>query len=70
MAKFKERIAVNKQRLHTFHMERFNIKMLNEVEAKEQYCVEDPNRFAALEDVEVEINSAWEMIRECKTFNQ
>jgi hypothetical protein len=47
-------------------MERFNLKKLNQVEGKEQYCVEVSNRFAVLEDldVEVEINSAWEMIRE------
>jgi hypothetical protein len=36
------------------------------VQGKEQFCVEVPNRFAALEDLdtEVEINSAWETIRE------
>jgi 50S ribosomal subunit-associated GTPase HflX len=44
-------------------MERFNLKKLNKVEVKEQYHVEVSNRFAAL-DTEVEINSAWEMIRE------
>jgi hypothetical protein len=46
-------------------MERFNLKKLKEVEAKEQYRVEVLNRFAALEglDTEVEINSAWETIR-------
>jgi hypothetical protein len=47
-------------------MERYNLKKLNEVEGKEQFRVEVSNRFAALEDLdaEVEINSAWEMIRE------
>jgi hypothetical protein len=47
-------------------MERFNLKKLNEVEGKKQYGVEVSKRFAALEDldVEVEINSAWETIRE------
>jgi hypothetical protein len=47
-------------------MERFNLKKLNDVEDKEQYRVEVSNRFAALEDLdaEVEINSAWETIRE------
>jgi hypothetical protein len=47
-------------------MERFYLKKLNEVEGKEQYRVEVSNRFVALEDLdtEVEINSAWEMIRE------
>jgi hypothetical protein len=47
-------------------MERFNLEKLNEVEGKEQYNVEVSNRFAALKDLdtEVEINSAWETIRE------
>jgi hypothetical protein len=39
---------------------------LNEVEGKEKYRDGVSNRFAAMEelDTEVEINSAWEMIRE------
>jgi hypothetical protein len=47
-------------------MQRFNLNKLNEVEGKEQFRVEVLNRFVALEDLdaEVEINSAWEMIRE------
>jgi hypothetical protein len=47
-------------------MERFNLKKLKEVEVKEQYRVEISNRFAALEelDTEVDINRAWETIRE------
>jgi hypothetical protein len=47
-------------------MERFNLKKLKEVGGKEQFCVEVSNRFAALEDLdaEVEINSAWETISE------
>jgi hypothetical protein len=47
-------------------MERFNLKKLREVEHKEQHCVEVSNRFATLEDVDkkVEINSAWETIRQ------
>jgi hypothetical protein len=57
------RLAMNKLRSQRFHMERFNVKKLNEVEGKEKYCVEDSNRFAVL-DAEVEINSAWEMIRD------
>jgi hypothetical protein len=61
-----ETLAVNKQRSHRFLMERFNLKKLNEVESKEKYHVEVSNRSAALEDLdaEVEINSAWEMIKE------
>jgi hypothetical protein len=39
VAKVRERLAVNKQRSHRFHIERFNLKKLNEVEGKEQYWV-------------------------------
>jgi hypothetical protein len=65
VAKHRERLAVNKQRSQRFHMKRFNLKKLDEVEGKEQFRVEISNRFAALEDLdaEVEINSAWETIR-------
>jgi hypothetical protein len=66
VAKVREILAVNKQRSHRFHMERFSLKKLNKVEDKEQYCIEVSNRFAASEDLdaEVEISSAWEAIRE------
>jgi hypothetical protein len=47
-------------------MERFIPKELNEAEGKEKYRVGVSNRFAALEDLdtEVDINSTWETIRE------
>jgi hypothetical protein len=66
VAKFKERLAVNKHISFRFHVEWFELKKLNEVESKEQCRVEVSNRFAALEDLdtEVEIKSAWETIRE------
>jgi hypothetical protein len=66
VAKIRERLAVHKQRSHKFSMEIFNIKKLNKAESKAKYCAEVSNRFATLEDLdaEVEINSAWEMIRE------
>jgi hypothetical protein len=62
VAKIRERLAVSKQTTHRVHMERFNLKKLNEVEGKEQYRVEISNRFAALEnlDTEVDVNKAWE----------
>jgi uncharacterized protein YwgA len=37
---------------------------INEVEGKEQYRVEIPNGFSALENAEVDINRAWKIIRE------
>jgi 50S ribosomal subunit-associated GTPase HflX len=47
-------------------MERLNHKKLNEVEGNVQYRVQVSNKFAALEDLdaEVEINSAWDMTKE------
>jgi hypothetical protein len=44
------RLAVSKQTTHRVHMERFNLKKLNEVEGKEQYHVETSNRFTSLEN--------------------
>jgi hypothetical protein len=57
-----ERLAVSKQITQRFHMERFNVKKSHEVEGKEQYHTEISNRFAALEnlDIDVAINRAWE----------
>jgi hypothetical protein len=62
---------VIKQGLQRFHIERFNLKKLNDVEGKVQFHVEVSNRFVASEDLdaEVEINSAWETIRENITFS-
>jgi hypothetical protein len=66
VAKIKERIAVNKYVSHKFHTDRFNLKMLNEVEGKKKYRVKVSNSFAELEDLdaEVETNTVSETIRE------
>jgi hypothetical protein len=47
-------------------MERFNLKKLNKLDVEEKYCIGFSNRFAALEDLdaEVEINTIWETIGE------
>jgi hypothetical protein len=48
LAKVRGILAVNKQRSHRFLMEKFNLKMLMEVEDKEQFGVEISKRFAVL----------------------
>jgi hypothetical protein len=56
----RERLAVNKQILHRFHMERFSSQNLYyELVCKRKYHVNVSNRFAALEYLyaEEEINS-------------
>jgi hypothetical protein len=62
--KFRERLALSKQTTHIIHMERYNLKKLNEVEGKEQYRIEISNRLAASENsnTEVDINRAGETI--------
>jgi hypothetical protein len=47
VAKIRDRLAVSKQKTQSSYGE-VNLKKLNEVERKEQYCVEISNRFAAL----------------------
>jgi uncharacterized protein YutE (UPF0331/DUF86 family) len=75
VAKVRERLAMSKQAKHKFHMERFNLKKLNEVSGKEQYWIEISNRFAALENLVVDdyyyldINRVWETIRENIEFS-
>jgi hypothetical protein len=60
VAKVRERLAVNKQRSHRFCMEWFSLKVLKNVQGKEQFHVEISYRFSVLEgsDAEVDINSA------------
>jgi hypothetical protein len=41
---------VSKQTIHRVHMERFNLKKLNEVEGKKKYHIEISNGFLALEN--------------------
>jgi hypothetical protein len=59
VTKVRERLAMTKQRSQTFHMEKFNLKKLNEVEGK-KYRIEVSNMFATSEDLdaEVDINGA------------
>ncbi|PNF22675.1 hypothetical protein B7P43_G07120 [Cryptotermes secundus] len=56
VAKVRERLAVIKQTTQRVHMERFKLKKLNELEGKEQYCVEISNWFTALENLETEVD--------------
>jgi hypothetical protein len=55
LAKVREKLTVKKQRSQRLNMERFNLKMLNDVEGKDQFGHEVPNRFAALEDLDTEV---------------
>jgi len=66
VAKLRERLAVNKKAAQKFDRERFNLRKLNELEVKEKYQTEITNRFAALEnlDVDEDVNRAWENIKE------
>jgi len=62
----REKLAVNKKPAEKFEGERFNLRKLNELEVKEKYQIELTDRFAALEnlDVDEDVNRAWENIKE------
>jgi hypothetical protein len=66
VAKVRERLAVSKQTAQKFDAERFNLKMLSELEVRKQYQLKISNRFAALENIIVseDINRALENIKE------
>ena len=65
VAKLREILAVNKKAARKFEGERFNMRKLNELEVKEKYQIEITNRFAALENLNVDkdVNRAWENIK-------
>jgi hypothetical protein len=71
VAKVWERLAVNKHDSREFIRRCSITRSLKDVKGKEQFHVEVSNRFAALEDLdaEVEINSAWDIIRETITIS-
>jgi hypothetical protein len=60
MAKVRKRLAVSQQTMHRYYMEGLSLKKLNEVEGKVHYQLEISNWFAALENLnaEVDINRA------------
>jgi hypothetical protein len=66
VAKIRKRLVVSIQTRQRVHKERLNPRKLNEVGGKEQYHFEISNSFAAVEnlDTEVDINRALETIRE------
>jgi hypothetical protein len=51
VTKVRERLAVSKRAAQKIDTERFNVKMLNEGDVKEQYQVTIRNKFAALENL-------------------
>ena len=66
VGKLRERLAISKQDEQKFDGERFNMRKLNEPEVKEKYQIEITNRFAALENLNVDedVNWSWENIKE------
>jgi ribosome-binding factor A len=54
VAKLMERLAVSKQATRKFDGERFNLRKINELEFKKKYQIEITNRFAALENLNVD----------------
>jgi len=66
VANLRERLAVRKKAAQKFDGERFNLRKLNELEAKVKYQIEITNSFAALENLNADknVNRAWENIKD------
>ena len=65
VAKLRERLAARKQTTQKFEREKFNLRKLKELEVKQKYQIEITNRFAALENLNVDedVNRVWENIK-------
>jgi len=59
-------LAVSKQSAQKFDGKIFNLRQLNELEVRNEYQIENTNRFAALENLSdgEDINRAWENVQE------
>jgi hypothetical protein len=66
VAKVRERLTVSKQEARKLDVERFNLRMLSELEVRKQYQIKISNRSAAVENLNdsKDINRAWENIEE------
>jgi hypothetical protein len=62
--KLRERRAVNKRAAQKFDGEKFNLRMLNELETRKEYQIEITKSFVALENLsdDDDINRDWENI--------
>ena len=66
VAKVRERLAVSKQIIKKFDVEKFNLRTLNELEVRKEYQTKISNRFAALDNLSdsEEINRAWQNMKD------
>jgi len=51
VAKVRERLVVNKEEAQKFEVQRFNLWKLSELEVREEYQINNSNRFTALENL-------------------
>jgi hypothetical protein len=70
VAKIRERTAMNKQRSHNFHRERFHLRNLNEFEVKEKYHVEASNSFAPLKSLDADAKTYYELTHHKPWFGE
>jgi hypothetical protein len=49
-AKIRKKLAVGKKTLHSYHMKWLNLKNLNEVKSRMQYCPGISYKFAAMDN--------------------
>jgi len=54
---------VGKQAVQRLDRQRFNLNKLNDLEVRKQYQIDITNTFAALENLNEEVNRTWENIK-------
>jgi hypothetical protein len=66
VAELRERLSISKRTAYMLDMKRFDLGKLNNAVVKEQYWVKISNTFAALVNLDdnVDISMAWENVRE------
>jgi hypothetical protein len=69
VAKLWEIISISKQARQKFDLERFDLRMLNDVEVRENYQVEISNRFAALENLDESLGRYWRKYQDLSKRN-
>ena len=64
IAKVRKRLAVSQQAAQRLDRQRFNLSKLNDLDVRKQYQIDITNRYAALENLNEDINWTSENIKE------
>ena len=64
VAKVRDRLVLSTEATQKFYVGKKNLRKLNKLEVRKYFRIKISNRFAALDIEKVDINRAWEYIKE------